>query len=217
MVAVWVHGTSVVPFPTHLVEGWRWALTKRVFLSAIILGAIVNIACVGAQIMLAARGTSAVMIGLLGTAMGVSTLVGSLLANKLVDIIPTGMLIAGALALFAVSQMPLLFLHSYAAILICQILAGLPFPALNAGLLGFLYGKTPDNMQGRASAVFETTVGILGAACPAMVGWLLQQPDLGFTAVMGVAVACSVAGLAISLAGPLRSIPTPERWSEVAL
>ena len=197
MVAVWAHGTSVVPFPTHLVEGWRWALTKRVFLSAIILGAIVNIACVGAQIMLAARGTSAVMIGLLGTAMGVSTLVGSLLANKLVDIIPTGMLIAGALALFAVSQMPLLFLHSYAAILICQILAGLPFPALNAGLLGFLYGKTPDNMQGRASAVFETTVGILGAACPAMVGWLLQQPDLGFTAVMAVAVVCSVAGLAV--------------------
>ncbi|MFR5416024.1 MAG: hypothetical protein ACLTHL_03040 [Collinsella sp.] len=128
-----------------------------------------NIACVasitGAQIMLATRGANAVMIGLLGTAMGVSTLVGSLLANKLVDMVPTGKLIAGALALFVVSQMPLLFLHSYAAILICQILAGLPFPALNAGLLGFLYGKTPDNMQGRASAVFETTVGILGAAC----------------------------------------------------
>ena len=157
------------------------------------------------------------MIGLLGTAMGVSTLAGSLLANKLIDIIPTGMLIADALVLFVVSQVPLLFVHSYAAILICQILAGLPFPALNAGLLGFLYGKTPDNMQGRAAAVFETTVGILGAACPAMVGWLLQQPDLGFTAVMAVAVVCSVAGLAVSLAGPLRSIPTPERWSEVAL
>lgn len=112
----------------------------------------------------------AIMNGLLGTAMGVSTLVGSLLVNKLVDMVPTGRLIAGALALFAVSQMPLLFLHSYAAILICQILAGLPFPALNAGLLSFLYGKTPDNMQGRASAVFETTVGILGAIVPAAVG-----------------------------------------------
>lgn len=125
-----------------------------------------DIACVasitGAQIMLAARGTRAVMIGLLGTAMGVSTLVGSLLANKLVDIIPTGMLIADALVLFVVSQVPLLFVQSYAAILICQILVGLPFPALNAGLLGFLYGKTPDNMQGRASAVFETTVGRSG-------------------------------------------------------
>lgn len=156
----------------------------------------------GAQIMLAARGTSAIMIGLLGTAMGVSTLVGSLIANKLVDIIPTGMLIADALVLFVVSQVPLLFVQSYAAILICQILAGLPFPALNAGLLGFLYGKTPDNMQGRASAVFETTVGILGAACPA---------------VMAVAVVCSVAGLAVSLAGPLRSIPNPDQWSEVFL
>lgn len=44
--------------------------------------------------------------------------------------------------MFVVSQMPLLFLHSYAAILICQILAGLPFPALNAGLLGFLRQDT---------------------------------------------------------------------------
>lgn len=180
-----------------------------------------DIACVasitGAQIMLAARGTSAVMNGLLGTAMGVSTLVGSLLANKLVDMVPTGRLIAGALALFAVSQMPLLFLHSYAAILICQILAGLPFPALNAGLLGFLYGKTPDNMQGRASAVFETTVGILGAIVPAAVGWLLQQPGLGFTAVMGMAVVCAMAGLVVALIGPLRRISTPDRWSESEL
>lgn len=180
-----------------------------------------DIACVasitGAQIMLAARGTSAVMNGLLGTAMGVSTLVGSLLANKLVDMVPTGRLIAGALALFAVSQMPLLFLHSYAAILICQILAGLPFPALNAGLLGFLYGKTPDNMQGRASAVFETTVGILGAIVPAAVGWLLQQPGLGFTAVMGMAVVCAMAGLVVALIGPLRRISASDRWSESEL
>lgn len=180
-----------------------------------------DIACVasitGAQIMLAARGTSAVMIGLLGTAMGVSTLVGSLLANKLVDMVPTGRLIAGALALFAVSQMPLLFVQSYAAILICQILAGLPFPALNAGLLGFLYGKTPDNMQGRASAVFETTVGILGAIVPAAVGWLLQQPGLGFTAVMGMAVVCAMARLVVALIGPLRRISTPDRWSESEL
>lgn len=180
-----------------------------------------DIACVasitGAQIMLAARGTSAVMNGLLGTAMGVSTLVGSLLANKLVDMVPTGRLIAGALALFAVSQMPLLFLHSYAAILICQILAGLPFPALNAGLLGFLYGKTPDNMQGRASAVFETTVGILGAIVPAAVGWLLQQPGLGFTAVMGMAVVCATAGLVVALIGPLRRISASDRWSESEL
>ena len=75
-----------------------------------------DIACVasitGAQIMWAARGTSAVMIGLLGTAMGVSTLVGSLLANKLVDMVPTGMLIADALVLFVVSQVPLLFVQS---------------------------------------------------------------------------------------------------------
>ena len=35
--------------------------------------------------------------------------------------------------------------------------------------------------------------------------------------VMAVAVVCSVAGLAVSLAGPLRSIPNPDQWSEVFL
>ena len=179
-----------------------------------------NIACVasitGAQIMLATRGANAVMIGLLGTAMGVSTFGRLAVGQQASRYGSHRELIAGALALFVVSQMPLLFLHSYAAILICQILAGLPFPPLTLACW-LLYGKTPDNMQGRASAVFETTVGILGAACPAMVGWLLQQPDLGFTAVMAVAVVCSVAGLAVSLAGPLRSIPNPDQWSEVFL
>jgi hypothetical protein len=34
---------------------------------------------------------------------------------------------------------------------------------------------------------------------------------------MAVAVVCSVAGLAVSLAGPLRSIPNPDQWSEVFL
>ena len=72
-------------------------------------------------------------------------------------------------------------------------------------------------MQGRASAVFETTVGILGAIVPAAVGWLLQQPGLGFTAVMGMAVVCAMAGLVVALIGPLRRISTPDRWSESEL
>ncbi|WP_423191321.1 hypothetical protein [Bifidobacterium breve] len=54
-------------------------------------------------------------------------------------------------------------------------------------------------------------------ALPAAVGWLLQQPGLGFTAVTGMAVVCATAGLVVALIGPLRRISASDRWSESEL
>ena len=54
-------------------------------------------------------------------------------------------------------------------------------------------------------------------ALPTVIGWLLQQPGLGFTAVMGMAVVCAMAGLVVALIGPLRRISTHDRWSESEL
>ena len=94
---------------------------------------------------------------------------------------------------------------------------GTGLSAIAMALLALYMMNTP--MFALCIALFAIMSGLLGTAMglSTLVGWLLQQPDLGFTAVMGVAVACSVAGLAVSLSGPLRSIPTPERWSEVSL
>ena len=94
---------------------------------------------------------------------------------------------------------------------------GTGLSAIAMALLALHVMNTP--MFALCIALFAIMSGLLGTAMglSTLVGWLLQQPDLGFTAVMGVAVACSVAGLAVSLSGPLRSIPTPERWSEVSL
>ncbi|NMM97936.1 MFS transporter [Bifidobacterium olomucense] len=208
-------------FLTQFVEGWKWTLTRRTILAAIAQGMIINIACygsiIGVQIMLAARGTDAALIGLVGTSTGIAALVGSLAAGWLVDHIPTGRLIMLTFAMFALAMTPLLFTDSYGVIVACTTAASLLFPALNAGELGFIYGRTPDRMQGRVSTVFETTIGIPGAVTPALVGWLLQASGFGFRAVMILVVACAGFGLLLACITPTRGIPLPAQWEQAEL
>ncbi|MBT1161638.1 MFS transporter [Bifidobacterium sp. SO1] len=208
-------------FLTQFVEGWQWTLTRRTILAAIVQGAVINVACygsiIGVQIMLAAQGTDAALIGLVGTATGVAALIGSLAAGWLVDHIPTGRLIILTFAVFTLAMIPLLFTDSYGVIVACMSVASLLFPALNAGELGFIYGRTPDHMQGRVSTVFETTIGVPGALTPALVGWLLQAPGLGFRAVMLLVVACAGLGLLLACVTSTRNIPLPAQWEQIEL
>nr|WP_274518260.1 MFS transporter [Bifidobacterium callitrichos] len=196
-------------------------MTRRTILAAIVQGTVINIACygsiVGVQIMLAARGTDPVLIGLVSTATGVAALIGSLAAGWLVDHIPTGKLIILTFAVFSVAMIPLLFADSYGAIVACMVVASLLFPSMNAGELGFIYGHTPDHMQGRVSTVFETTVGVPGAMTPALVGWMLQTHWLGFRAVMVLVVTCAFIGLVLACFTLTRSIPLPAQWEQVEL
>ncbi|MBT1181258.1 MFS transporter [Bifidobacterium sp. CP2] len=150
------HGSEHAPecalsFLAQFVEGWRWTLTRGTILAAIAQGAVVNVACygsiIGVQIMLAERGTDAALIGLVGTATGVSALIGSLIAGWLVDHIPTGRLIILTFAVFTAAMLPLLLTDSYGVVVACMAATSLLFPALNAGELGFIFGRTPDDMQ----------------------------------------------------------------------
>lgn len=213
--------TTNPSFLTQFVEGWKWTLTRRTILAAIAQGAVINVACygsiIGVQIMLAARGTDAALIGLVGTATGIAALLGSLAAGWLVDRIPTGKLIMLTFAVFTLAMVPLLFTDSYGVIVACMTVASLLFPALNAGELGFIYGRTPDHMQGRLSTVFETAIGIPGALTPALVGWLLQVSGLGFRAVMTLVVVCAGLGLLLACVTPTRDIPLPAQWEQVEL
>ncbi|NEG89192.1 MFS transporter [Bifidobacterium aerophilum] len=208
-------------FLIQFVEGWQWTLTRRTILAAIVQGAVINVACygsiIGVQIMLAAQGTDAALIGLVGTATGIAALIGSLAAGRLVDHIPTGRLIILTFAVFTLAMVPLLFTDSYGVIVSCMSVASLLFPALNAGELGFIYGRTPDHMQGRVSTVFETTIGVPGALTPALVGWLLQAPELGFRAVMLLVVACAAISLMLACITSTRNIPLPARWEQAEL
>lgn len=207
-------------FARHLHEGWRWCSRRPTFLAAMLVGAFVNVSFVmlvtGSQIMLAASGTSSVLIGLISTGMGVSALIGSLLAIRLVNRVRTGLLIVLCLAFITACFVPLLFRGSFPCILAMTSLVGLPVPALNAALYGFLFGKTPEDMQGRASAVFETSVGLASAVTPAFVGPMLQL-DNGFTLVIASAVVFSALGVLTALCSRIKDIPRITMWDMVTL
>ena len=148
--------------------------------------------------------------------MGTLTLIGSLLANWVSSHIPTGKLIILSLAFDTLCFIPLIFFHSYTAVLISLSLMGLPLPSLNTGLYGFIFGKTPDTMQGRATAVFETAVGIFGAVTPAAIGPVLQL-QYGFTITAVIAAVFAAVSLVISIATSLRTVPRPEKWEDTDL
>ena len=207
-------------FIRTLREGLAWAMSKKKFMAALAVGATVNIAftaiVAGAQIYLIAQGTDSILIGLLDSGMGTLTLIGSLLANWVSSHIPTGKLIILSLAFDTLCFIPLIFFHSYTAVLISLSLMGLPLPSLNTGLYGFIFGKTPDTMQGRATAVFETAVGIFGAVTPAAIGPVLQL-QYGFTITAVIAAVFAAVSLVISIATSLRTVPRPEKWEDTDL
>lgn len=202
-------------FLQSLVSGWRWAFGKTRFLWLVCMSALINVAFVimitGAQINLVAQGVSPVLIGFLDTGMGISTLVGSLVAVRLSDAFATGRLFVCVLGFIALCFVPMAFSSQYLVILVCLTAMGLPLPALNTALFGFIYSKVPDELQGRASSVFETSIGLLAALTPGLAGALLAS-GMGLTGLAAIAVALAVLSVLTVALTSLRRIPKPDRW-----
>lgn len=216
-------GSDIAPresFLQSLVSGWRWSFGKTRFLWLVCMSALINVAFVimitGAQISLVAQGVSPVLIGLLDTGMGLSTLVGSLIAVRLSDAFATGRLLICVLGYIALCFVPMMFSSQYLVILVFLTAMGLPLPALNAALFGFIYSKVPDELQGRASSVFETSIGLLAALAPGLAGVLLAG-GMGLTGLAAVAVVLAVLSVLTVALTSLRHIPKPERWEECGL
>ncbi|WP_190972101.1 MFS transporter [Bifidobacterium vespertilionis] len=203
-------------FFADFAAGWRWTLTRRTLPWIILFGALLNISFAGletgAQLKLIADGVGGLRIGLIFTGMGVCSLIGAFLAGKVADRLPVGSTVIAATAFNLCCFIPLIFSAGYATILVCLSAIGLVMPTLNAGLFGFMYGRTPEDMQGRVSSVFETLVGLLGGFAPMAAGWALQYVPGGFTVVAVVTVLFGVCGLLIAVLSPIRLIPASADW-----
>lgn len=208
-------------FVRDFAAGWHWSLTRRTLPWIILFGAIINIAFAGVetavQLMLIARGVGAFAIGLVFTGMGVCSFIGSLIASRVADRLATGRIVILSSLLTLACFVPMVFDSGYWTVLICLSLIGLLLPSLNASLFGFMYGCTPDDMQGRVSSVFETLVGVFGALAPLVAGWALQYLTDGFTVVAVATCLLGVTALLIALLSPIRGIPAAARWEEYPL
>lgn len=142
--------------------------------------------------------------------------VGALVSSRLSTRAPVGLTTCSAFAFVCVAMLPMVFTHNYWGILISNSVACFPFPIVNALLLGFIFAKAPESMQGRVSVALTVPCNILTAFCSAAAGSLLAR--WGFSvAVIVFLTLMALSAIAIWVYPPIRRIPKASDWDKISL
>lgn len=197
---------------------WIWEKRRLRHLIPIIM--VVNFAVggifIGFRLWLLSEGYTPLQIGWLSAVQASAVLVGSLFAGAIVQRFATGSLVAATLGLLTVSLLPTVAISSYPVILACAALGSFLIPSLNTGLLGYVFGLVPQELQGRVQSVITVAAGGLAALAPLTAGWLLEA--VGYRPTIGVFVAILMAGsVAAAASRPIREIPRPDAWETCPL
>lgn len=207
-------------FVHDFTAGWAWVMRRRRVVIMIVIASLINFGINGvigvAELHLVGTGTDSVRIGVWNAVAGVGMLIGALIASKLVTRVSVG---GGVLLLSVVEPLtllPLLFTDSYPAILLSTLLVALPVPLASALLSGFMFTKTPQEMQGRLGSVVNVMATLPMAFCSALAGQLLAS--FGFAVAVAVFMAVLAANVVIVLAAPsVRRLPAADRWAQTEL
>lgn len=211
---------AIASFCTDFVDGWRFVLTSRLMLIFIITTALVNFGMNSAQysieLSLVGKGINPVLLGLVGPATCVGLLAGSFFSGHYGDRMPAGLCICATGIISAVAYIPLCFTDSYYAIVLCSIIIGLPFPLYNTMVMGFVFSKTPDELQGRVKSVMSVGVQLLSMFSGSAAGYAVTH--LGFIATIRLFVMVLFVAAVIVLASKrVRRIPVSSSWAEIDL
>ena len=115
-----------------------------------------------------------------------------------------------------IASLPMLLTDNYWVLLIANAVMCLPFPIINALQLGFIFGKTPDTMQGRITVTITVPAQALSAFCSATAGSLL--PAFGFSGTMLVFWAVMLVSMLLIVSSrSLRTIPRADQWDRTPL
>lgn len=201
-------------------DALRWLWSKRRVRSLMPVLACANLglagAIMGVQLSLLARGHDAVQLGWLFAALAGATLVGAVASAWLVPRVATGRLASATLWWMGACLAPVAVWDAYPVQVAGLAALALAAPAVNASLLGYLFGLTPQELQGRVHATLGLVTGGLAALGPALAGGLL--PAVGHTATLAAFAAIVVAcAAALTTSTPIRQIPRPAHWQEAPL
>ena len=143
-------------------------------------------------------------------------LVGSLLAGRFSDKVPVGPTVCLAYLFICLCVLPMTLTDNYWAMMVANSLVGLPFPLINAMLLGFIFAKSPTSMQGRITVTLTVPAQVLSMFCSAVAGTLL--PVFGFHGTVLVFLAVLVASAVLVICSrSIRSIPKAAQWEHTIL
>ena len=196
-------------------EALRWMISQPLRLQILAVASSVNLGANGiifaVLLDLAADGVPATRIGLLNTVLAAAILLGALLAPRLVDTVPTGVLAIAPVLLMALVGVFLALDPGMLWIGAAYAVLGVGIPAINASSQGFFTHITPVAMQGRVSSLMRLVSTALMPLAPAVAGWGLDL--VGLLPTMLVFAGVLALGAAAGLLGPgLRRIPTAPRW-----
>lgn len=210
------HAPTARPsFFGDFVSGWSWSLHKPLLVTVMIAAAVLNYGVNGVeyaiQLHLMQLNTSA-------------TLIGAFAAARLSDRVPVGGCICVSFVFLCVCVAPMLFAYgpsvscgaSYALVFVANAVMGLPFPIIDALLLGFVYAKAPTSMQGRIAVSLTVPAQALSAFSSASAGALL--PVLGFRGTIAVFLATlALSTVMVLCSARIRRIPRADGWDTAEL
>lgn len=206
------HSPTARPsFFGDFVSGWSWSLRKPLFVTVMVAAALLNFGVNGVeyaiQLHLMQFNTDATLIGAIGSGIAAMMLVGAFAAARLSDRVPVGVCICVSFVFLCACVAPMLFAYgpgvsdgaSYALVFVANSVMGLPFPIIDALLLGFVYAKAPTSMQGRIAVS-------------------LIVPVLGFRGTIAVFLAALALSTVIVLCSArIRRIPRADGWDTAEL
>lgn len=207
-------------FCSDFVEGWRFVLTSRIIMTFIVTTALVNFGMNGAQygieLFLVGKGTNPVLLGFIGPATCIGLLAGSLFSGHYSERMPAGLSVCVTGIISVIAYAPLCFTDSYSAIVLCSLMIGIPFPLYNSMVMGFVFSKTPDELQGRVKSAMSVGVQLLSMFSSSAAGYAVTH--LGFVSALRLFVIVLVIAATILLASKrVRCIPKSSSWAEIDL
>ena len=143
-------------------------------------------------------------------------LIGSVAANRLSSRFHAGTAICLSFLFMVIAIVPILFTDSYWVVLASYSLMGLPVPLINSMMLGFLFSKTDESLQGRVSTAVSIPVQALSMLCGGLAGTLI--PTTGFVITAGLFITGILFGTLIAAtSSAIRTIPQAAKWPETQL
>ncbi|MBD8020136.1 MFS transporter [Brevibacterium gallinarum] len=201
-------------------EAYTWLKgTRRAGLLALLVGSV-NFSVAGVmtttQFAIFLRTREALDVGIITMSAGISVIVGAVLAQAVLDRVPTGILIPALFAWLGAGMTILAFFHTGVALVVVLMATFLGVPSLNGAMSGFFFSSTPEELQGRVQAILASFTLGLGALAPAAAGFVLQHWGTGWAYAM--ALTPMVIALTVALMSTrIRELPTPENWYQYEL
>lgn len=202
-----------------LIEGATWIAHRGVILRIGVALAFLNLGMNGTvmtvTLNLANNNVNPTVTGTLMTCLAGASVIGALVAGRIVARMPSGALIISTFVICVGIALVIPFLPTVVWIGAALALAGFVSPAVNAALMGFFTLITPNAVLGRVSSMLMLMSMGLGSFAPAIAGWGLGSVGYAWT-MAAFATASLVALVVVVSSSMVREIPPSPQWNAFA-